>query len=155
MNARAIRELVAAGRRLAVVICGLIVLAGCDMGLEDSSNRYEQLNLETKKLIEVLRQFSDEASANAHLAELEEVAGNVRVIQQRIRDAEEERAGKKKGGGMGRITNFRQAGLFQQTGDAARRQVERIREADAKVGAIVDKAVEGIEFPEPPPEVAL
>jgi hypothetical protein len=52
------------------------------------------------------------------------------------------------------IANARQAGLFQQSGDASRRQVERIRAADAKAGAIVDKAVEGIVFPEPPPEVA-
>ena len=64
-------------------------------------------------------------------------------------------ATKNKKGGMGRIANFRQASLFQQTGDSARRQVERIREADPKAGAIVDKAVDGIEFPAPPPEVSL
>jgi hypothetical protein len=139
---------------VAVVICGLIALAGCDLGLADTSNRYEQLNLETKALNEVLRQISDEASANANLAALEEAAGKVRETQGRIREAEEARAEKKKGGGMGRIANARQASQFQYTGDAARRQVERIREADAKSGAIVDKAVEGIEFPELP-EVAL
>jgi hypothetical protein len=136
------------------MFCGLIVLAGCDMGLEDSSNRYETLNLETKTLIEVLRKISDEKSANENLASLEESAGKIRDIQGRIRDAEEARAGKKKGG-MGRIANARQASLFQQTGDAARRQVERIRAENVKAGAIVDKAVAGIEFPEPPPEVAL
>ncbi len=155
MNVRVTSGLVAAGSRVAVVICGLIVLAGCDLGLSDTSNRYEQLNEETKALNAVLQKISDEASANANLAALEEAAGKVRDTQSRIREAEEARAEKKKGGGMGMITNARQASQFRYTGDAARRTVERIRQADAKAGAIVDKAVEGIEFPEPPPEVAL
>ena len=95
-------------------------------------------------------EVTDEASAKANQVALEEAAGKVRDVQTKIREKEEAKAAKGSGGGMGMVTNARQAGLFQQTGDAARRQVERIREADPKAGAIVDKAVEGIEFPEPP-----
>jgi hypothetical protein len=145
----------AAGLRWAVVLCGATFVAGCDLGLEESSNRYETLNIETKKLLDVLYQIKDEATAKANLAALEEAAGRVREVQQRIRDAEADRAEKKKGSGMGRITNYRQASIFQQTGDSARRRVTLIREADAKAGVIVDKAVEGIDFPAPPPEVSL
>lgn len=137
------------------VLCCMIAAVGCDLGLEDSSNRYETLNQETKTLTEILRKINDESSAKANLAELEDAAGKIRDIQGRIRGAEEKKAEKKSGGGMGRIANFRQASLFQQSGDAARRQVERIREADPAAGAIVDQAVEGIEFPEPPAAVAL
>jgi hypothetical protein len=121
--------------------------------LEQSSNRYEQLNIETKKLTDILEQINDEASAKAHLAELEEAADRVRDVQKRIADAAAKRAEKGGGSGMGNITNFRQASLFEQTGDAARRQTERIRYADDKAADIVDKAMEGIELPPPPMEV--
>jgi hypothetical protein len=77
----------------------------------------------------------------------------MRDVQKRIADADEKRAKKGSGGGMGNITNFRQASLFQQAGDAARRQTERIRTADAKAGDIVDKAMEGIKLPPPPMEM--
>jgi hypothetical protein len=143
------------GRRLAVLVCGLIVLAGCHLGMDDPSNRYEQLNIDTKSLIQVLRKITDEASANANLAELEEVAGKVRDTQTKIREAEAAKAEKGKGGGMGAFTNARQASLFQDSGDNARRLVEGLRKADPKAGAIVDKAVEGIEWPAPPPETML
>jgi hypothetical protein len=95
---------------------------------------------------------TDEASAKTHQAELEEAGENMRDVQKRIIEAEEKQA--KKGKGMGRITNYRQASIFQQAGDSARRQVERIREADAKAGVIVDTALQGVVFPEPPPEPA-
>jgi hypothetical protein len=131
---------------------GLLSVTGCDMGLEQSSNRYEQLNMETKKLTEILEQIEDEASAKKQLAQLEEAAERVRDVQKRIADAEEKKAKKGGGSGMGRITNFRQASLFEQTGDAARRQTERIRAADEKAGDLVDKAMEGIELPPPPME---
>jgi hypothetical protein len=134
-------------RLLAIAV--IIIMAGCDMGLKQTSNRYEQLNIEGKKLLEVLRKIDDEASAKAQQSELEASGENLRDIQGRIIAAQEKKA-KEGGGGMGRITNFRQAGLWEQTGDAARRQVERIREKDAKAGAIVDKALEGVVFPEPP-----
>jgi len=137
------------------LISGLILLAGCDMGLDDPSNKYEQLNIETKALLEVLRKITDEESAKANLAALEESAGKVRDIQKRINEAAAARAEKKKGGGMGMVTNASQEKQFRYTGDSARRQVDRIREADSKAGAIVDKAVEGIEFPDPPAEVML
>jgi hypothetical protein len=130
----------------------MIIVAGCDMGLKQSSNRYEQLNIEGKKLIEVLRKITDEASAKANQSELKTLGENLRDIQGRILAAQEKKA-KEGGGGMGVVTNFRQAGIWEQTGDAARRQVEWIREKDAKAGAIVDKALEGVVFPEPPPEM--
>ena len=136
-------------RQRFISVVTIVLIAGCDMGLEQSANRYEQLNIETKSLLEVLRNVTDEASAKAHREELEEAGEKIRGIQQRIVAAEEKKA-KEGGGGMGRITNYRQAGLWEQTGDAARRQVERIREADAKAGAIVDQALEGVVFPEPP-----
>jgi hypothetical protein len=135
-----------------LAIAGIVIMAGCDMGLKQSSNRYEQLNIEGKKLLEVLRKIDDEASAKAQQSELEAAGENLRDIQGRILAAQEKKA-KEGGGGMGRITNFRQAGLWEQSGDAARRQVEWIREKDAKAGAIVDKALEGVVFPEPPPEM--
>jgi hypothetical protein len=126
---------------------GLVLLAGCDMGLEQSANRYEQLNIETKKLIDVLRQVTDEASAKAHQSEIEDLGEKIREIQERIAAAEEKKA--KEGGNMGTFTNYRQASMFEQTGDNARRQLERIRESDAKAGAIVDAALQGIAWPEP------
>jgi hypothetical protein len=132
--------------------CVLCALVGCDLGLEQSSNRYEQLNIETKKLTDILEQIDSEESAKAHLGELEAAADRVRDVQKRIADAEAKKA--EKGGGLGGITNFRQASLFEQTGDAARRQTERIRAADAKAGDILDKAMEGIELPPPPREFA-
>jgi hypothetical protein len=135
-------------RHQLLVIAGSILIAGCDMGLKESSNRYEQLNIEGKKLLDVLKTITDEASAKANQSALEESGDNLRDIQDRILASEEKKA-KEGGGGMGRITNYRQAGLWEQTGDAARRQVERIREEDAKAGAIVDKALEGVVFPEP------
>jgi hypothetical protein len=137
-------------RLLAIAVT--IIMAGCDMGMKQSANRYEQLNIEGKKLLEVLRKISDEASAKANQSDLEASGENLRDIQERIIAAQEKKA-KEGGGGMGRITNFRQAGIWEQTGDAARRQVDRIREIDAKAGAIVDKALEGVVFPEPPPEM--
>jgi hypothetical protein len=151
MLAQAARGLVSTGKGWGIVFCGLLLVAGCDMGLEGSSNRYEQLNQETKKLIEALKPITDEATANTQLAAVEEAAEMIRTIQARIREAEEKKAAKG-GGGMGGITNSRQASLFQQTGDAARRQIDRIREHDPKAGAIVDKAVEGIVLPPPPEE---
>jgi hypothetical protein len=135
-----------------LAIAGIVILAGCDMGLKQSSNRYEQLNIEGKKLLEVLRKIDNETSAKAQQSELEASGENLRDIQERILAAQEKKA-KEGGGSMGVVANFRQANLWEQTGDAARRQVEWIREKDAKAGAIVDKALEGVVFPEPPPEM--
>jgi hypothetical protein len=134
---------------------GIALMAGCDMGLEQSSNRYEQLNIETKKLTDILRNINDEASAKAHEEELTEVADEMRDIQERITASAEKKAKEGEGPGLGGVANFRQASLWQQSGDAARRQVERIRETDAKAGAIVDKAMQGVQLPEPPPEMSV
>jgi hypothetical protein len=138
----------------AAAILAVFILTGCDMGMEQSSNRYEQLNIETKKLNEILEKVTDEASAKANQPALVQAADGVRDVQKRIADAEAKRA-EKGGGGMGNITNFRQASLFEQTGDAARRHTERIRNADPKAGEIVDKAMEGIELPPPPMEAPV
>ena len=132
---------------ITAITLGLCGLAGCDMGLKDSANRYETLNLQTKDLLEVLKQISNEETANAHLSELQAAAEKVRETQKKINESAEKKAAKG-GGGMGAVTNYRQADLFRQTGDSARRQVDKIREADAKAGAIVDEALKGIEFPE-------
>jgi predicted nucleic acid-binding Zn-ribbon protein len=138
-----------------VVPCGLLIMSGCDLGLEQSANRFEQLNLEIKNLLGILNQITTEDSARAHQAELEDVAEKIRDIQGGIQAAEEKSA--KEGKSMGRIANNRQAQLFEQSGDAARRQVDRIRQADAAAGAVVDKALEGVVFPEPmdAPPIAL
>ncbi len=134
-----------AGNNFALVILsGLWLVVGCDMGLEQSSNRYERLNDETTKLLKVLEQINNEATATEHQAELEKFAEKIRGVQKKINEA----AGKE-GTGMGRITNARQAELSQSTGDSARRLIDHIRETDAKAGAIVDKALEGVEFPRP------
>lgn len=126
------------------LMLSLFALTGCDMGMEQSSNRYEQLNIETRKLLEVLKQVTDEAAANEHLDELNEAGDKIRDIIKRIADAD----AKKKDGNMGMVTNFRQSQMWITTGDSARRQIGRIREADPKAGAIVDQALEGIEFPD-------
>jgi len=128
-------------------ICLSMLTAGCDLGLEQSANRYEQLNIEIKNLKEVLNQVSNEETAKAHQADLEAAAEKVRDIQATISGAGEKSA--KGGKNMAQIANNRQAKLYQQGGDAARRQVERIREADPKAGAIVDEALRGVQFPEP------
>src|SRR5262245_30598950 len=83
-------------RTLLVAIVGLL-LVGCDLGMDDPSNRFEQLNIDTKSLIEVLKKITDEASANANLAELDEAAGKVRDTQTAIREAEEAKEKKGKG----------------------------------------------------------
>ena len=133
--------------RAASAILGLMLIVGCDMGVDQSANRYEQLNIDTKKLIDVLRQVTDEGSAKAHQSEIEELGDKIRDIQERIAAAEEKKA--KEGANMGTFTNYRQASMFEQIGDNARRQLERIRETDAKAGAIVDAALQGIAWPEP------
>jgi PleD family two-component response regulator len=128
---------------LAIAALGAVAWVGCDMGLDQPANRYEQLNQETKKLLNELKQVTDEKTANEHRAALEEAAANIRRVQEGIVGVETNN----QGGGMARITNHRQATMWMQIADGARRQTERIREADAKAGAIVDKALEGVIFP--------
>jgi len=128
--------------RLAIAAVTTFAWAGCDMGLDKPANRYEYLAQQTIKLLNVLRQVTDEASAKAHAAELEELAASIREIQAGITKSEKDT------GGMLVATNFSQANRWRQTADNARRQAERIREKDAKAGAIVDKAIEGVIFPE-------
>ena len=130
--------------RLAFVLLATTVWAGCDLGLDQPANRYERLNEEMKRLLAELKQVTDEATANEHLAAIGAAAAKVRDVQQGIVGAETDNDKK----GMARITNHRQATMWMQIADNARRQTERIREADAKAGAIVDKALEGVIFPE-------
>ena len=129
--------------QLAIAVLGTVGWAGCDLALDEPANRYEQLNQETKKLLDVLKQITDENTANQHRAALEQAAAGVRQVQEGIIGVETDN----QGGGMARITNHRQASMWMQVADSARRQTERIRETDAKAGAIVDKALEGVIFP--------
>jgi hypothetical protein len=128
---------------LAIAVLTCVVSAGCDLGLDQPANRYEQLNVETKKMLTVLRQVNDEESAVAQQATIEAIGENLRNIQKAIIKAES----KDDGGGMARITNYSQATQWQQGGYSIYRQAERIREADDKAGMIVDKALEDVELP--------
>jgi hypothetical protein len=133
----------------AAIACGLL-LGGCELpGKGESSNRFEELNLETKKLIDVLEKIMDLETAKANQVELQAAADKVRDVQRRIQEAAAQRAEKGSGGGMAMVTNFRQASLFEQVGDAARRQKERIEENCMHAGDIVVKAMDGIELPGP------
>jgi hypothetical protein len=127
---------------------GLLGVAGCDLpGKGESSNRYEDLNIQTKKLIDVLEKIQDENTAKQYETELIAAADAVREVQKRIADAAA-KAAEKGGSGMGMVTNFRQASLFEQVGNAARREKERIEEIDIQASIIVNQAMDGIELPE-------
>ena len=80
------------GSRL-LAIADLLLLAGCDMGMEAE---LESLRAAQHRDQEAARgacdKITDEASAKANQAELEEAAGKVRDIQERIREAEEAKA---------------------------------------------------------------
>ena len=127
--------------RLAILLLAGVV-AGCDMGMDKSASRYEQLNIETKKLVDILRQITDEATAKAHEAELTETADTIREIQDGIRET----AGKSKNPGGAMIVNHRQASLYAQVAQNASNRIQQIRDTDEKASAIVDKAVAGITF---------
>jgi len=130
--------------RLAMAVLATTAWAGCDMGLDQPSNRYERLNQEMKVLVGELKQVTDEATANEHRAAIEAAVAKILEVQKGIIGAEADNDKK----GMARITNHRQATMWMQIADSARRQVEWIRETDIKAGAIVDKAIEGVIFPE-------
>lgn len=139
-----LQQLPAVSVRLAIAVLAVTAWAGCDMGLDQPANRYERLNQEMKKLLAELRQVTDEATANEHRAAIEAAATSIRDVQDAIIEVET----KKKGTGMGRITNFSHAKQWQQISFSVRRQVERIREADVQAGSIVDTAIAGVIFPE-------
>jgi hypothetical protein len=121
-----------------LAIC-LLAVAGCDLGLDESSNRYEQLNQETKLLVEQLRQVTDAASAQQRLPEIQALGDKIRKAQEGIFTAESDNPM-----GMAKATNVRQAQLFYQVAAGVVRNLERINEADPKAGAMVNEALKGI-----------
>lgn len=121
-----------------MVVIAASVVVGCEM--DKSANRFEQLNIETKKLVDILRQITDEASAKEHEAELTELADEIREIQKGIVDG----LGKSKNKGGAMIVNHRQASLYAQVAQNASNRIRQIRETDEKAADIVDKAVAGL-----------
>jgi hypothetical protein len=121
-----------------VVLC-LLVVAGCDLGLEESSNRYQQMGQETSQLAKVLQQVTDEASAKQRLPEIQELGDKIREIQKGIMGAESNNPK-----GMVAATNVRQMQLFFQVAAGVVRNMDRIRETDPKAGEMVDEALQGI-----------
>ena len=120
----------------------LLLLAGCDLGIDDSPSRWEQLKDETGKLAKIVQQITDEASANAHLEEMNAVADKIREIQKGIADDQGNNETN-----ISLITNNRQMKLWKLVAVGIPTAQDRIRESDPKAGEIVDKALEGIWFP--------
>jgi len=121
-----------------VTLC-LVIAAGCDLELEESSNRYEKMGQETSKLAKVLQQVIDEASAKQRLPEIQELGDKIREIQQGIIGAESNNSQ-----GMVVATNVRQMQLFFQVAAGVVRNMDRIRQTDPKAGDMIDKALQGI-----------
>ena len=121
-----------------LAICWLTAV-GCDLGFEESSNRYEQLGQETRQLVDILRQVTDEASAKERLPEIQSLGDKIRDIQKGIFDAESDNPM-----GMPKATNVRQSQLFYQVAIGVPRNLERINEADPKAGEMVNEALKGI-----------
>jgi hypothetical protein len=121
-----------------LAIC-LLAVAGCDLGLDESSNRYEQLNEQTKLLVEQLRQVSDAASAQQRLPEIQALGDKIRKIQEGVFQAEKDNQM-----GVAKATNVRQMQLFFQVSAGVVRHLDRINQADPKAAEPIDKALEGI-----------
>jgi hypothetical protein len=126
MSVQTILSRAAAGGHVAVLLLGLVAVAGCDLEMEDSGSRFKQLNTQTSELIRILRQVKDEATANEHLAELQEVGAKIHDIQQRIMDY----AASGKAGGAAVIANHRQASLWAQAAENVRNQLDWLRTQD-------------------------
>jgi hypothetical protein len=125
----------------AVVTLGLLATVGCDLQMDKSANRFEQMGEETKKLNKLLQQVTDEASAKAHIEEIKQLGDNLRKIQG---DFLEDASNNKTNYSV--ITNHRQAGLFRQVALGVERNQERIREADEKAGEMIDEALKDIHW---------
>lgn len=123
----------------AVVTLGLLAAVGCDLQMDKSANRFEQMSEETKKLNKLLQQVTDEASAKAHIDEIKQLGDNLREIQA---DFLEDASGNKSN--LSLLTNHRQAGLFRQVALGVERNQQRIRETDEKAGEMIDEALAGI-----------
>jgi hypothetical protein len=123
-----------------VVLC-LLVTAGCDLGLEESSNRYQQMGQETSQLAKVLQQVTDEASAKQRLPEIQELGDKIRTIQKGIIDAESDNPL-----GMPKATNVRQSQLFFQVAAGVSRNIERINQTDDKAGQMINEALKDISW---------
>jgi hypothetical protein len=139
----ALRQRLRPAGRLSVWMTGaawcLMVTAGCDLGLDESSNRYEKMGEVTAQLAKVLQQVTNEASARQHLPEIQKLGDQLREIQKGILGAESDNPL-----GMPKATNVRQAKLFNQVATGVVHSLERIRQADSKAGELVDQALQGI-----------
>jgi hypothetical protein len=126
-------------RGLAGLALCCAVLVGCDLGLEESSNRYQQLNDETKLLVDQLRQVTDTASAQQRLPEIQALGAKIRQIQEGVFQAEKDNQM-----GVAKATNVRQMQLFFQVSAGVVRHLDRINKVDPKVAEPINKALEGI-----------
>lgn len=123
-----------------VALC-LLVVAGCDLGLEESSNPYENITKETGQLAKILQQVTDEASARDRLPEIQELGDKIRTIQKGIIDAESDNPL-----GMPKATNVRQSQLFFQVAAGVSRNIERINQTDEKAGQMINEALKDISW---------
>jgi hypothetical protein len=126
-------------RWLAGVALCLLAAAGCDLGLEQSSNRYEQMGQEARKLNLLLQQVTDEASAKQRLPEIQALGDSIREIQGKIIDSEADNPM-----GMPNVANVRQAKLFYQVAAGVPRHLERINETDPQAGQMIGEALKDI-----------
>jgi hypothetical protein len=117
----------------------LLALGGCDLGLDESSNRYEQIGKESVQLAKILQQVTDENSAKQRLPEIQELGDKIRELQKRILESESHNPM-----GMPKATNVRQAKLFSQIAGNVSRNIERINQADAKAGELINEALKDI-----------
>jgi hypothetical protein len=124
---------------LAGVAMCLLAAGGCDLGLEESSNRYEQIGKETRQLAKILQQVTDEASAKQRLPEIQALGDKIRELQKKIIASEADNPM-----GMPKATNVRQANLFYQVAMSVSRNLERINQADEKAGEMINDALQDI-----------
>jgi len=121
------------------VALSLLVAVGCDLGLEESSNRYEQLTKETSQVSKLLQRVTDEESAQERLPEIQELGDRIRALQAKIIKSESDNPL-----GMPKATNVRQSQLYFQVASGVSRHIERINESAQKAGEMINKALEGI-----------
>jgi hypothetical protein len=105
-----------------------------------TGNRVEKLNDATRETIAVLKVITNEETAKANQAKLEELAESIKEIRKGI----EEATAKPDSGGAA-VMNHRPWQMQIQMETSVRRQLDRIRE-DPEASVIVDKALDGSGF---------
>lgn len=139
MKFSAARARMASAGTMAAILIGCLAAGGCDMEFDKSASRHEQMVEEAGKLSKILQQVTDEASARAHLDEIQVIGDRLRELQGASIDAQS-----KSETNVSMITSNRQARLFRQVALGVVRNSDRIREADPQAGELIDKALEGI-----------